>query len=129
MSWRGMQVKDLMKKAHIIDKDITLVHAAKIMTQEGISCLIFLKRGKISGVITERDLIKNFSKRGKVSKIMSKKAVVISPDESIDRALETMRGHGVKRLPVIENKKLVGIIGLTDIAANSDELEEEFFFD
>ena len=77
----------------------------------------------------ERDLIKNFTKHEKISKIMSTKVFTIGPDENLDEAAKVMREKGVKRLPVLSEGKLVGIVTLTDIMANFEALEEEFFFD
>lgn len=60
---------------------------------------------------------------------MSKEIVTIGHNESIDNAALIMSEHKIKRLPVLENDKLVGIITATDIIANSDILNEDFLFD
>jgi len=123
-----MQVKDLMKQAHIIHKDISLQEAARIMSSEGISSLLYVPKDKLSGIITERDLLKNFNKQGVISKIMTKKVITISSEEDIHTALDMMRNYNKKKLPVVEKGKLIGVLNLVDIASNSDEIGEGFFF-
>lgn len=124
-----MLVKDMMVRPNVITKDVSLVEAAKIMSSKGIGSLIFVLGSKAKGILTERDLVKHFGKRKKISRVMSKNIISIAPEETIDESLRIMRMNKVKRLPVVDDKKqLVGIISLTDIAANADQLEGEFFF-
>ena len=54
-----MRVSEIMNKVVVIDSDMTLKEAAKVMSKNGIGCLTFLKKGKIKGIITERDILKN----------------------------------------------------------------------
>ena len=123
-----MLIKEIMKRPLVVEKDISLTEAANIMGAKGIGSLLFVSKDKIRGIVTERDLIKNFSKHEKISQIMTMKVVTAEPDESLDRAAEIMRSSKIKRLPVVSGGKLVGIITLTDILANFEALEEEFFF-
>ncbi len=124
-----MQVKELMKRPHVIERDVSLVEAAKIMSSKGIGSLIFVSRDKAKGIITESDLVKYFGRHKKISTVMSRNIISVGADETIDEAMKIMSENKIKRLPVIDEKKrLVGIISLTDIAANVDKLEGEFFF-
>ncbi|MDO8459691.1 MAG: CBS domain-containing protein [Nanoarchaeota archaeon] len=124
-----MKVKDAMKQPFVIEKDISFSEAAKIMSSKGIGSLIVVSKGMLKGIITEGDLIKNFNKNGKISSAMNKNVISIDPKEDMTAALAVMRENKIKHLPVVEDSKLIGIITLTDIAANADELEEDFFFD
>jgi CBS domain-containing protein len=124
-----MKVKDVMRQPFIIEKDMGLREAAKIMSSKGIGSLIFMAGDKIKGIITDTDLVRNFSSNGKVANAMSKNVISISPDDSIEKAAALMRKNSIKRLPVLDNGRLVGIITVTDLIAHSDELEEDFFFD
>ena len=124
-----MQIKELMKQPYVIDKDISLIDAAKLMSSKRIGSLLFVSKGKAKGIITEGDLLKNFGKNKRVSEIMSKNIISISNDENKDGALKIMKENKIKRLPVIDKaKRLVGIISMTDIAANVDKADGEFFF-
>lgn len=124
-----MLIKDLMKRPFVVDKDMDLAEAAKTMSDKKIGSLLFVSGNKIKGIISEGDLMKNFTRNSKISQIMEKKVITIGPDEPIDRALEIMRENKIKRLPVTVKNELVGIVTLTDIMANFEALEEEFFFD
>ena len=124
-----MQVKEMMKEPYIIERDISLAETAKIMSEKRIGSLLFVYKGKAKGIITESDLLRNFGKNKKISQIMSKNIISMEPDETIEEALKVMKENKIKRLPIVDSKKqLVGIISLTDIAANVDKLEGEFFF-
>lgn len=124
-----MQVKELMKEPYVIVNDIDLAETAKIMSSKGIGSLLFIYKGKVRGILTESDLLRNFGKHKKISQIMSKNIINIGPDETIEEALKLMKENKIKRLPVVDKKKnLVGIISMTDIAANVDKLDGEFFF-
>ena len=118
-----------MKRPHVIERDVSLVEAAKIMSSKGIGSLIFVSRDKAKGIITESDLVKNFGRHKRISAVMSRNIISVGANETIDEAMKIMSENKIKRLPVIDEKKrLVGIVSLTDVAANVDKLEGEFFF-
>ena len=125
-----MKIKEIMNKAIVIDDNISTKQAAKIMSDKNIGCLIFLKRNKVMGMITERDILKNISSLDrKIAQIMTKKVVTIDENDSIENAALIMTENKIKRLPVIEKGKLIGVITATDIVANSDILNEDFLLD
>lgn len=124
-----MQIKELMKRPYVVEKDISLAEAAKIMSSKSIGSLIMVNGGKAKGIITESDLLKNFGKSKTISQIMSKNIISVSEKENVEDALKLMKENKIKRLPVVdEKKKLTGIVSMTDIAANVDKLDGEFFF-
>jgi CBS domain-containing protein len=124
-----MLIRELMKRPFVIEKDVSLAEAAKVMSEKNIGSLLFMSGAKIKGILTERDLLRNFGKSEKVSQAMTTKVITITSDEPLDRAMEEMREHEIKRLPVVDAGKLVGIITLTDLAANFEAVEEDFFFE
>ena len=125
-----MKVKEVMNKVVVIDKDVNLKQASQIMSNKNIGSLIVLRNNKIVGIVTERDILKNISTLGKkITSVMSKSVVTVDHNESLDNAALIMTEKRVKRLPITDKGKLVGIITATDIIANSDVLNEEFFFD
>jgi len=124
-----MNIKELMKSPYVIDRDLDLAETAKLMSAKGIGCLLLVQKGKLKGLISESDLLKNFGKHKMVSQIMSKNIISIGPEDTIEEALKLMKENKIKRLPVVDSQKqLVGIISMTDIAANVEKLEGEFFF-
>jgi CBS domain-containing protein len=124
-----MKVEDVMNKIVVIDNDISVKEAAKIMSDKNLGCLVVMD-DSVEGIITERDIMKNLDKvDSDVSKIMSKNVITISPDASLDQAAEIMTKNNIKKLPVMKGGKLLGIITATDIVANSDSLNENFLLD
>src|SRR3989338_5449331 len=123
-----MKVSELMKKAIVVEENISLRNAAKIMSEKAIGSLIVVKGEKIAGIITERDILKNVDQlSSKLSKIMSKNVITISPKKSIDEAASLMSESKIKRLPVVDNGEIVGIITATDIIVHSETLLGKFF--
>jgi len=124
-----MLIKEIMKRPFVVDKDISLKEASKIMKEKKIGSLIFVSGSEIKGIVTEGDLTRDFGKQERISQIMNPKVLVIESEETVDRAVEIMKENKIKRLPVLEHGKLVGIITSTEIIANFEELEEEFIFE
>lgn len=125
-----MKIKEIMNKAIAIDHNITLKEAAKIMSDKNIGSLIAFKGEKILGIITERDVLNNISNlNAKISTIMAKKVITIEQEEDIDEAALLMTKNKIKRIPVVKDGKLMGIITATDLIANSEDISDEFLFD
>ena len=116
-------VRDIMtKNIVVIDHDKNAVEAARIMTEKGISSLFVVKDNNPVGIVTERDFIKKVCAKGlavdqvKIGDIMSKILTTAGPETPIEVAVQRMVNHKIRRLPVMENGKLVGIITVTDLA-------------
>ncbi|MCW8801762.1 MAG: CBS domain-containing protein [Candidatus Bathyarchaeota archaeon] len=116
------KVKDIMtKKVITIEADKTVSEATVLMTENNVSNLIVIQDGTPTGIVTERDFVrkvlaKNKPPTAKISEIMSTPLRVIDPDAPIKEATRKMIRKGIRRLPVISDNKLVGIITTTDIA-------------
>ncbi|MEM2994482.1 MAG: CBS domain-containing protein [Candidatus Bathyarchaeia archaeon] len=118
-----LKVEDVMIKEVItIDEKSTVKEAAEIMNKFEIGCLIAVKKGKAVGIITERDLLKRVvaeaknANKTKVKDIMSSPLVVAEPRMDLEEAVKLMFQMKIKKLPVVEEKRLVGLVTLTDIA-------------
>ena len=119
-----------MNKAFAIEENLSLKEGARIMSQKGVGSLIIMKKNKITGILTERDVLKNVSNLGqKVKNVMSKNIILIDPNESIEIAADLMAENKIRRLPVVYKDKLIGILTSTDLLANSDSLADNFLFD
>ena len=125
-----MQVSQIMRKAMVIEDTVTVKEAAMMMSKNNTGSLIIIQDNKIRGIITERDILKNISElNSKVSKVMTKKVVTISPDAHIDDAKKVMLSNKIKRIPIVDGKKLVGIVTITDVLAHAEGItEDEFLF-
>lgn len=125
-----MLVKEIMNKAIAVDHDISIKEASEIMSKSKIGSLIILRDSAVIGIITEKDLSENVGNSGKrISTIMSKNVIKVSPYDELDIAAELMSKHKIKRLPVLDNGKLVGIITASDLIAHIDDLEDDFFIE
>jgi len=131
-----MLVKEIMKDVITVSPEVTLKEAAKKMAKHNIGSLVVTSdgtsRGKLLGIITERNILECFSESKsygiKVKEIMSTNIKTIEATADIAEAAALMAKHKIRRLPVVENKKLVGIITATDLIANAEYLDEPFFF-
>ena len=116
-------VRDIMTKDIVtIDEGKTALEAARIMSERGISSLIVLKDGIPRGIITERDFVKKVCAKQleasaiKIGTLMSKIRTVADPDTPIQVAVQRMANQGIRRLPIIHEEKVVGIVTVTDLA-------------
>ena len=117
------QIRDIMKKNVItIQEDTSALDAAKLIAEKDISFLVIVKDGKPIGVITERDFVRKIAAQDKqaslipLSEIMSYKFRWVEPSTEIEDAVQKMLNHNIRRLIVLENEKLVGVITQTDLA-------------
>jgi len=126
-----MNVEDIMiREVVTIDADATVKEAVKLMNTEEIGCLIATKNKKLTGILTERDLLKKVlecsknPEKTRVREIMSKQLITGEPYMSIADAAKLMIKENIKKLPVMVNDQLVGLVTLTDIARTTN-LEPE----
>jgi predicted transcriptional regulator len=116
------KVKDIMTKTVItIESNKTVIEAAALMTENNVSNLIVMYKNTPTGIVTERDFVrkvlaKNKPSTTKISEIMSTPLRVIDPDAPIKEAARRMVRRKIRRLPVIKDNKLVGIITAADFA-------------
>jgi CBS domain-containing protein len=116
-------VRDIMSKDLLsISENETALKAAQLMNEKGVSSLIVLSGEQPIGIITERDFIKKICLKDlrlssvKVGEMMSKIRTFASPDTTIDVAVQRMVNNRIRRLPIMENGRLIGIITVTDLA-------------
>ncbi len=122
-------VKDVMAKPVLkIDLNKSAKNAGEILRRTRTDSLIVTKNNKPIGIVTDTDLIKKVVAKNsvpakiKVKNIMSQPLVTITKDNNILEATRKMKRSNIKRLAVMDNGKLVGIISLSDIARNSPEV-------
>lgn len=116
-------VKEIMTKdVATIDSGKTALEAARLMTEKGVGRLPVLEKGKLVGIITERDLVvkiiakKLDPSKVKVKDFMTKDVISCSPDSSLVEVAEVMERNKIRGLPVLEKGKLVGIVTTYDLA-------------
>ena len=129
-------VKDYMQKnISTISIEESAVDASKTMLKDKVGYIITLDKGRPVGIVTERDLVLKIMavdknpKAVKVSECMSYPLISIDPDESIEEAVEIMKKHGFRRLPVVKNGIIYGVFTARDLTEHFDEFEKELMRD
>jgi len=122
VSATSIEIEDIMVyKVITIEADATARDAAKLMNKHDIGCLIVVEKGKPIGIVTERDMLKRILaesqdlKKTNVQEIMSKPLTVGTPDMEIESAAKIMFTKKIKKLPIVKNEKLIGLVTLTDL--------------
>ena len=117
-----------MKLQEIMVKDViqarpeeTIGLAAKRMRDSAVGCLVVTVSGVVKGIITDRDLLACMAQghdpyQCKILTHMHRPVHVLRPDEDHITAAEVMRERHIKRLPIVQSGKLVGIVSLSDLA-------------
>lgn len=125
-----MLVRQVMNKNVIIAKpDITVREASEVMSRFHVGSVVIVDDGKITGILTERNILIAVA-QGKdpetttAADIMTKSVVTTDPDKDIRDAIDLMIKHKIKKLPVIQEGKLVGIITASDIIVFEPKLIE-----
>ena len=112
----------MVKNVITLQTDASAHEAVKLLNKNRIGCLVIVYDGKIVGILTESDLLERVlekcrnPKETSVSEVMTKHVIVGEPDMELFEAARLMFENKVKKLPIIEENQLVGIVTLTDIA-------------
>ena len=118
---KQITVKDIMSKSVIsVDASMTINEAAKMMDQRNIGCIIVTKDNSPIGIVTERDFVKRVAANEtplslSIDKVMSSPLIAIGPDESVWMISDLMYSRKVRKLPVIDNEQVIGIVTATDL--------------
>jgi len=105
-----------------VDAGVNVREATRRMNDYEIGCLLVMEKGSVVGILTERDVLRRVVGEGRdpeetlVRDVMSKPLVVVDPEAGLEDAVKLMFEKRVKKLPVVKDKKLVGLVTLTDIA-------------
>jgi len=118
----SLQVKDVMVTNIVtIEAWATAKKAAELMNRHDIGCLIVMSNSKPIGIVTERDMLKRVllqlrdPRKMRVSYVMSKPLITSSSQTEIRDAVRLMNERRIKKLPVVEDGRLLGLVSLTDV--------------
>ena len=110
-----------------IGQSASVVEAAQLMREEDIGSLPITDEEKLVGMLTDRDITTRVvaqagdPKATSVGEVYSRDLISVEPDNDLEEALGLMARHQVRRLPVVENGRLVGIVAQADIAFAESE--------
>jgi len=116
------QIRDIMEKNVVtIEDDKTALDAANLISEKDVSFLVIMKNNIPIGVLSESDFVKRLAADDKkaseviVSEIMSSNFRWVEPETEIEDAIQKMLNNNIRRLVILDNSKLVGVITQTDL--------------
>ena len=126
---REVLVEDIMKTRVVtMSESATISEAARMMRRSGIGCVIVKDASNVLGIITERDIVRSLtdghSDADTIAEIASKPLTVIGPRDSVSEAAGILADKGIKRLPVVDSQRLVGILTSTDLVRFYDKISK-----
>jgi len=118
-------VKDILSKkenqVYTVSPEKTVFEALKIMSDEDIGALIVTEGDNVKGIFSERDYARKVILKGKSSKdlkvsdIMTTNVLFVTPKNTVEECMALMTEKRIRHLPVLENKKLTGLVSIGDI--------------
>ena len=122
------QIRDVMtQNPSSCAPSTAVVEAAKVMAREDVGAVPVVEGDRLVGVVTDRDVVVRVLAEERdpqattVGEIVSSDVVSVAPDAGLDEALRLLARHQVRRLPVVEGDRLVGIVAQADVARHGDD--------
>ena len=122
------QIRDLMTSNPVTcESSASVLDAAKQMAQQDVGPIPVVENDQLAGIVTDRDIVVRVVAEGRdpssttVGEIASQDLETVSPDEELDSALRKMASAQVRRLPVVENGRVVGIVAQADVARQGQD--------
>jgi signal-transduction protein with cAMP-binding, CBS, and nucleotidyltransferase domain len=115
-----MKVRDLTWRPPVtIDCGATISAAAELMTDEGVGALVVVDRDRPVGIVTDRDLVtRGVAKRtpldARIDSLMSMGVIALDADEDAEELFAVFARHAVRRVPVVDHDRVVGMVTLDD---------------
>jgi CBS domain-containing protein len=109
-----------------VEASATVQDAAQLMDKEDIGNVLVVENGEVQGIVTDRDIVVRVLAKGdgpdaSVREAATTDVQTLSPDDSIEDAIKQMEQGNVRRLPVVDDGKPVGIVSLGDLAKAKDQ--------
>jgi CBS domain-containing protein len=122
------QIREVMtENPSTCEPQASVAEVAKVMAREDVGSIPVVENGRLVGVVTDRDLTirvlaeERDPQSTTVGEIASKDVVSVAPDAELDEALRLLASHQVRRLPVVEGDRLVGVVAQADVARQGDD--------
>ena len=119
----GTSIKEIMTRdVRACEPNATVADAAKVMAQGDVGPVPIVEDGRLVGIVTDRDIVVRVVAEGRdanvttVKEIASTDLVTVAPGDDLDVALNLLAQRQVRRLPVVEGDRLVGIVAQADVA-------------
>jgi CBS domain-containing protein len=105
----------------------SVIDAAKLMASEDVGPIPIVEGGNLVGIVTDRDIVIRVVAEGRdarsttLGEIASTDIATVSPDDDLDRAIEVMGSKQIRRIPVVEGQRIIGIVAQADVARHAEE--------
>src|SRR5579859_879965 len=120
-------IRELMSPdPRTIDVKESVTKVARVMRDGGVGAVVVVDGSQLMGIVTDRDIAIRAVADGKdpsttsVGEIASQQLASLTPDDTVEHAIELMRKRALRRLPVVEGDRAVGIISIGDLAVQRD---------
>ena len=124
----AQSIREVMTQSpEVVSGDTTVADAAKLMRDKDFGGVLCGDGDQVSGFLTDRDIALRVVAEGKdpnsttVGDVATTDLKTLSPDDSVEDAIELVRQHNIRRVPVVEGAKPVGIVSIGDLAIERDE--------
>jgi CBS domain-containing protein len=124
----GQKVHEVMTDHPVaVDPQATLAEAARLMRENDIGDVLVAEGNQLRGIVTDRDIVVRAVADGRdvrqttVAEVTSVDVAAVSPDDEADEAVLIMRERSVRRIPVVDVDRLVGVVSLGDMALERDD--------
>lgn len=122
------KIREIMTASPItLTADRPVTDAAMAMKENHIGDVIVMTDGKMCGVVTDRDIVVRVIAQGrepqttKLGDICSRDVASVGPDDEVDRVIDLVRKRSIRRVPVLQDGKPVGIVSIGDLAIERDQ--------
>jgi CBS domain-containing protein len=123
----AQQISELMTPDPVTcEMSAPITDAARVMRDNDIGAIIVTENDEVRGIVTDRDIVVRGLADGAdpqslhVGDVCSASPETVSPTDPVDRAIELVRGKDVRRIPVVEDGRPVGIVSIGDLAIERD---------
>lgn len=109
-----------------VDASSNVLSAAMLMSEEDVGALVVMKDDKLCGILTDRDIVVRCVAKGgdckatTVGSVCSEHLATLSPKDTVDNAIALMAKKAIRRIPVVDDGRTVGIVSLGDLAVDRD---------
>lgn len=124
----GTNVRDVMTaRPRCVAPDTPLSQVAELMATEDVGAIPILDGEQLAGMVTDRDIVVRAIAKGKdprgmpAREVSSRELVTVGPDHDLSDALQLMAQHQVRRLPVVDENRLVGVVSQADVALKAKD--------
>ena len=124
----GKIIRDVMTPSpQTVQAGSPATEAAKLMKEAHAGMIPVVEEGRLLGAVTDRDIVLRVVAEGKdpmsttAGDIASTDLITVEPDQGLDEAMTLMARHQIRRLPVVEDGRLIGVVAQADVARAGDE--------